>query len=162
MALLSFFGIRISIISNAPKDKEEQSVLNFIAEYNIYDITTLSMKMSLIKYYIGLKEERKAKKLLEETFESIKERYKKGTINSDIKTLIARIKIIKARLEKDEVKRKLICKEIIEDNNKTLKITNSVKKIHPIIQAYTCLNRETEVLDKIENFKMIGINNYTL
>tara|TARA_Y100000782_G_scaffold113441_1_gene146115 strand:+ start:14327 stop:17578 length:3252 start_codon:yes stop_codon:yes gene_type:complete len=155
-------AFKLALSSNAPKDKEEQSVLNFIAEYNIYDITTLSMKMSLIKYYIGLKEERKAKKLLEETFESIKERYKKGTINSDIKTLIARIKIIKARLEKDEVKRKLICKEIIEDNNKTLKITNSVKKIHPIIQAYTCLNRETEVLDKIENFKMIGINNYTL
>ena len=78
--------------------------------------------------------------------------------------LITEIKInlIKAKLAEDKIARQQACQvaiNAIEENNNGDK---SIKRTYPLIQAYTCLNRVSEVNTVKSKLIELGITNFDL
>ncbi|MCG9711157.1 hypothetical protein L1D46_20535, partial [Pseudoalteromonas sp. Isolate3] len=77
-------------------------------------------------------------------------------------SILIRVNLIKAKLAEDKIARQQACQEAInaiEENNNGDK---SIKRTYPLIQAYTCLNKESEVGTIKSKLIELGITNFDL
>ena len=77
-------------------------------------------------------------------------------------SILIKINLIKAKLAEDKIAKQQACQEAInaiEENNNGNK---SIKRTYPLIQAYTCLNKVSEVSAVKNKLIELGITNFEL
>ncbi|WP_337136566.1 hypothetical protein, partial [Staphylococcus aureus] len=85
-------------------------------------------------YFIKIKSWQKAQELLDKIENKV-----------ESKIVLTRINLIKAKLAVNKKARITFCEQAITTMSEIRKTTQSVKITYPLVQAYTCLNRENEI-----------------
>ncbi|MEM6510479.1 MAG: transcriptional regulator, partial [Pseudomonadota bacterium] len=123
----------------------------------------IEIQLNTINYLINVKNFSQAESLLLklENNTDYKERESnKEKIESNIDFI--KVGLIKAKLSKDKLVKSSICRDIINSINENHYRSKSIRITHPLIQAYTCLNKESEVNTIKSKLIELGITNFDL
>ncbi len=138
-------------------------VLSYIDEQGFSDTTLINVQIGVIHYLINRNLLNEAEELLLK-LESNSDFIERISDTSKVENNSALIKanLIKAKLAKDKISKQQACQETIntiEENNNGSK---SIKMTYPLIQAYTCLNKESEINTLKNKLIELGITNFEL
>ena len=154
---------QLMLLDKSKKSERVKDVLSYINNQGFSDTTSINIQIGVIHYYINRNLLREAEDLLLK-LESNSDFIERISDTSKIENLAALIKVnlIKAKLAEDKIARQQACQEAInaiEENNNGDK---SIKRTYPLIKAYTCLNKESEVGTIKSKLIELGITNFDL
>ena len=138
-------------------------IINFIKNQGFEDKPIINTQASLIHYFIDRNSPLKALQLL--TVLENDRNYKLYIANQvKIKDalILTRINLIKAKLATTKKLRAQFCLKTIESISVKVNTAQSVKITYPLVQAYTCLNRENEISEIKTSLVNLGITNFQL
>ncbi|MFK3864767.1 nSTAND1 domain-containing NTPase [Pseudoalteromonas rhizosphaerae] len=146
--LLAF---QLMLSDNLKTDNRIEDIIIFIKKKGLSDKKTVNTQISLIHYFIKIKSWQKAQELLEQLENKV-----------ESKIVLTRINLIKAKLAVNKKARITFCEQAITTMSEIRRTTQSVKITYPLVQAYTCLNRENDISEVKANLVKLGINDFHL
>lgn len=146
--LLAF---QLMLSDNLKMDNRIEDIIIFIKKKSLSDKKIVNTQISLTHYFIKIKSWQKAQELLDKIENKV-----------ESKIVLTRINLIKAKLAVNKKARITFCEQAITTMSEIRKTTQSVKITYPLVQAYTCLNRENEISEIKANLVKLGINNFKL
>ena len=138
-------------------------IVNYTDSNGFEKSQIIEIQLNTINYLINVKNFSQAESLLLklENNTDYKERESnKEKIESNIDFI--KVSLIKAKLSKDKLVKNSICRDIINSINENHYRSKSIRITHPLIQAYTCLNKESEVKTIKSKLIELGITNFDL
>ncbi|MFU2508020.1 winged helix-turn-helix domain-containing protein [Pseudoalteromonas sp. ASV78] len=144
-------------------DLRVEKTINFLKSQSFSNISSINTQISLIQYFIDRHLPHKAQRLLTalESNKDYKQQIAKQ-IRLEDNLVTTRINLIKAKLTKNNEQRSLFCLNAIKAISATEKRNQSIKITYPLVQAYTCLNRESEISEIKTSLVNLGITNFAL
>ncbi|MBB1364856.1 winged helix-turn-helix domain-containing protein [Pseudoalteromonas sp. SR44-5] len=146
-----FLAHQLLLSDDVNIDMRIEGIINFIKEKSLSDKKIVNTQISLIHYFIKIKSWQKAQELLEKI---------EGKVENKI--VIINISLIKAKLAVNKNAQVKLCEQAITIMSEITKTTQSVKITYPLVQAYTCLNKENEISEIKASLVNLGINNFQL
>ena len=156
-------ALSLMLSTDEATDSTIEKIINFLKSQNFKNISTINTQITLIQYFINRQSSLKAQKLLTEleNNENYKHQLSNLTKTGDY-LVYTRINLIKANLATNNKQREQFCLSAIKAISEAAKISQSVKITYPLVQAYTCLNREDEISEIKTSLVKLGITNFQL
>ncbi|MBH0038028.1 MULTISPECIES: nSTAND1 domain-containing NTPase [unclassified Pseudoalteromonas] len=155
--------LQLMLSDGSDIDTKTNDIINFINNNDLSNIKIINTQINLIHYFINRYSFLKAKQLLN-TLENSKryknQQWKMNDIKNNI--ILANVNLIKAKLINDEALKIKFCEQTLMALSEIKKATQSVKITYPLVQAYTCLNRENEISEIKLSLVNLGITNFQL
>ncbi|MCF7518609.1 winged helix-turn-helix domain-containing protein [Pseudoalteromonas sp. L21] len=154
---------QLMLLEKSIKSNKIDGIRNYIDINGFSNLEVVNMQISLIHYFINRNNLNKAESLLKklESSTEFKERINNTSKMENFSEFI-KITLIKAKLAKDKEIRKANCKNIISSIKKNNNGSKSIKIVHPLLQAYTCLEKESEISEIRNKLIELGITNFKL
>lgn len=156
---------QLMLLEKNKTSNKTDEIIRYINKNNFSNLEVVNMQINLIHYFINHNHINMAEKLLKELETSSE--FKK-IINNKVATesnpTFIKFSLIKAKISKDKSNKKLKCQDIVTTIKKNSNGSKSIKITHPLLQAYTCLEKKNESeISEIKN-KLIelGITNFKL
>ncbi|MCP4588544.1 MULTISPECIES: winged helix-turn-helix domain-containing protein [unclassified Pseudoalteromonas] len=154
---------QLMLLDKNKTSERVKDVLSYIDNQGFSNTTLINIQISVIHYLINrnLLSEAEVHLLKLESNSDFIERLS-DTKKIENNSILIRVNLIKAKLAEDKIARQQACLEAInaiEENNNGDK---SIKRTYPLIQAYTCLNKESEVGTIKSKLIELGITNFDL
>ena len=77
-------------------------------------------------------------------------------------SILIKTYLIKAKLEKDPISKSEFCRKVISTTEENSSGSKSIKTVYPLIQAYICLNKVSEIEKNKSKLIELGITNFDL
>ena len=128
-----------------------KDVLSYIDNQGFSNTTLINIQIGVIHYLINrnLLSEAEVQLLKLESNSDFIERLS-DTKKIENNSILIKINLIKAKLAKDKIAKQQFCKATINTIYKNNNGNKSIKRTYPLIQAYTCLNKVSEVSEVTE------------
>lgn len=144
-------------------DSTIEKIINFLKSQNFKNTSTINTQITLIQYFINRQSPLKAQELLTELENNENYKHQLANLTKTGDYLVyTRINLIKANLATTNKQREQFCLSAIKAISEAAKISQSVKITYPLVQAYTCLNREDEISEIKTSLVKLGITNFQL
>ena len=154
---------QLMLLEDNKTSDEAIEVINYINTLTSSNPTIINIRISLIKYFINRKNYQKAKELLNELEKDseFKERIN-NTRKIENESILIKTYLIKAKLEKDPISKSEFCRKVISTTEENSSGSKSIKTVYPLIQAYICLNKVSEIEKNKSKLIELGITNFDL
>ena len=153
---------QLMLSGHANVDRILEETINFVQVQDFDNIEIVKIQVSLIYYFLEINLIPKAQELLNtlENNDNYQKEIRKNKIESRL--LLTRLNLIKAKLATNKEIRIKLCEQAISTMSEIKKTTQSVKIIYPLVQAYICLNKESEISEIKASLVKLGITNFAL
>ena len=162
-AYFRFLAHNLMLSADKIINKKTQDIISFIKSEGFNNAHLINTQASLITYFVDRKSASKGLELLTalENDENFKQfiANQKRVGNS---LLLTRLNLIKAKLATTSAEREQLCLDALNAITQTVETNQSVHILHPIVQAYTCLNRTNEIPKMKARLVKLGINSFQL
>lgn len=156
-----FLALQLMLSDNKKINSKAEEILSFIALEDFKSTVIINTQLSLIEYFLQRGFETKAKKLLKKLESNT---YYKEQLNlfdeSSFTSILVKLHLINAKITPNKEERKKYCQNILSILES--KKSKSIYYTYPLIKAYTCLNREAEIIGLKNSLINLGISNFEL
>lgn len=162
-AYYRFLAHQLVLSPNKNVDNRVKDIINFMKMQDFKNNFAINTQLSLIQYFIDRQLPQKAHELLKALENDVNyQRYITNKAKSGDNVDFTNKNLLEAKLTENKVQQEQLCLSAFNAIIQTVKINQSVHVTHPLVQAYTCLNRVNEIPKIKARLVKLGINNFQL
>ena len=158
-----FLAHQLMLSPNKNIDNRVKDIINFLKVQGFKNNFAINTQLILIQYFIDRQSPLKAYEFLTALeSDTSYQQYIANKAKSGDNVDFTNINLLKAKLAENTVQREQFCLNALKAIAETVKINQSVHVTHPLLQAYTCLNRANEIPKIKASLVKLGITHFKL
>ena len=158
-----FLAHQLMLSPNKNIDNRVKDIINFLKVQDFKNNFAINTQLILIQYFIDRQSPLKAYEFLTALeSDTSYQQYIANKAKSGDNVDFTNINLLKAKLAENTVQREQFCLNALKAIAETVKINQSVHVTHPLLQAYTCLNRANEIPKIKASLVKLGITHFKL
>ena len=158
-----FLVHQLTLSGDKKIDNRVKDIINFMKMQDFKNNFAINTQLSLIQYFIDRQLPQKAHELLKALENDVNyQRYITNKAKSDDNVEFTNKNLLEAKLTENKVQQEQLCLSALNAIIQTVKINQSIHVTHPLMQAYTCLNRANEMPKIKASLVKLGISNFQL